>query len=97
MKGRKKGTLETWLVDLVKSGNGAIIPSCEAIQVLHKKKKGRDRKIARGVAFAIEYKGKRDICVVESKVTVVACGALSTPALLKRSGLKNENIGRNMK
>ena len=94
--GRKKGTLETWLVDLVKSGNGAIIPSCEAIQVLHKKKKGRDRKIARGVAFAIEYKGKRDICVVESKVTVVACGALSTPALLKRSGLKNENIGRNL-
>ncbi|KAG5099261.1 hypothetical protein JHK82_044313 [Glycine max] len=94
--GRKKGTLETWLVDLVKSGNGAIIPSCEAIQVLHKKKKGRHRKIARGVAFAIEYKGKKDICVVESKVTIVACGALSTPALLKRSGLKNENIGRNL-
>ncbi|TKY58441.1 Long-chain-alcohol oxidase FAO4A [Spatholobus suberectus] len=94
--GRKKGTSETWLVDLVKSGNGAIIPNCEAIQVLHKKKKGRDRKIARGVAFAIEYKGSKDICVVESKVTIVACGALSTPALLKRSGLKNENIGRHL-
>ncbi|KAK7386852.1 hypothetical protein VNO78_27190 [Psophocarpus tetragonolobus] len=94
--GKKKGTLETWLVDLVKSGNGAIIPSCEAIQVLHKKNKGSDRKIARGVAFEIEYKGKKEICVVESKVTIVACGALSTPALLKRSGLKNENIGRNL-
>ncbi|XP_020207581.1 long-chain-alcohol oxidase FAO4A [Cajanus cajan] len=94
--GRKKGTSETWLVDLVKSGNGAIIPSCEAIQVLHKKKKGRDRRIACGVAFAIEQKGSKDICVVESKVTIVACGALSTPALLKRSGLKNENIGRHL-
>ncbi|CAJ1942007.1 unnamed protein product [Sphenostylis stenocarpa] len=94
--GKKKSTSETWLVDLVKSGNGAIIPSCEAIQVLHKKKKGSDRNIARGVAFAIEYKGKKDIGVVESKVTIVACGALSTPALLKRSGLKNENIGRNL-
>ncbi|KAK7360519.1 hypothetical protein VNO77_02521 [Canavalia gladiata] len=94
--GRKKGTSETWLVDLVKSGNGAIIPSCEAIQVLHKKKKGRERKIASGVAFAIEYKGNKDICVVESKVTIVACGALSTPALLKRSGLKNENIGKHL-
>nr|KYP33693.1 putative GMC-type oxidoreductase Rv0492c/MT0511/MT0512 family [Cajanus cajan] len=48
------------------------------------------------MAFAIEQKGSKDICVVESKVTIVACGALSTPALLKRSGLKNENIGRHL-
>ncbi|KAJ1380918.1 Long-chain-alcohol oxidase, partial [Sesbania bispinosa] len=94
--GRKKGTSETWLVDLVKSGNGAILPGCEAIKVLHKKKKGSDRKTACGVAFEFEYKGAKDICVVESKVTIVACGALSTPQLLKRSGLKNKNIGRNL-
>ena len=94
--GRKKGTSETWLVDLVKSGNGAILPSCEAIQVLHKRNKGRDRKLARGVAFSVEYKGTKDICVVDSKVTIVACGALSTPPLLKRSGLKNGNIGRHL-
>ncbi|WJX88250.1 Long-chain-alcohol oxidase fao4a, variant 2 [Trifolium repens] len=94
--GKKKGTSETWLVDLVKSGNGAILPGCEAIQILHGEKKGRDKKIAKGVAFAIDYKGKKEICVVESKVTIVACGALSTPPLLKRSGLKNENIGRNL-
>ncbi|CAL0313069.1 unnamed protein product [Lupinus luteus] len=92
--GKKKGTLETWLVDVVKSGNGAILPRCEAIQVLHKRKKGSDREIASGVAFEIEYKGRKEICVVESKVTIVACGALSTPSLLKRSGFKNENIGR---
>ncbi|KAL3000185.1 hypothetical protein AAZX31_09G199300 [Glycine max] len=94
--GRKKGTSETWLVDLVKSGNGAILPGCEAIKVLHKKKEGKDRKIACGVAFEFEYKGTKDVCVVESKVTIVACGALSTPALLKRSGLRNQNIGKNL-
>ncbi|KAK7252584.1 hypothetical protein RIF29_36634 [Crotalaria pallida] len=94
--GRKKGTSETWLVDLVKSGNGAILPGCEAIKVLHKTKKGSDRKIAHGVAFEYEFKGTKDICVVESKVTIVACGALRTPPLLKRSGLKNPNIGRNL-
>lgn len=94
--GTKKGTSETWLVDLVKSGNGAILPKCEAIQILHREKKGSDRKTASGVAFAIEYNGNKDICVVESKVTIIACGALSTPSLLKRSGLKNENIGRNL-
>ena len=80
----------------MKSGNGAILPGCEAIKVLHKKKEGKDRKIACGVAFEFEYKGTKDVCVVESKVTIVACGALSTPALLKRSGLRNQNIGKNL-
>ena len=94
--GKKRGTSETWLVDLVKSGNGAILPGCQAIKVLHKKKEGRDRKIASGVAFEFEYKGAKDICVVESKVTIVACGALNTPELLKRSGLKNGNIGKHL-
>lgn len=94
--GRKKGTSETWLVDLVKSGNGAILPSCEAIKVLCKKKKGTDRKISRGVVFEYEYKGAKDTCVVEAKITIVAGGALSSPALLKRSGLKNKNIGRHL-
>ncbi|XP_044468907.1 long-chain-alcohol oxidase FAO4A-like isoform X2 [Mangifera indica] len=94
--GRKKGTSETWLVDLVNSGNGAILPGCEAIKVLYKRKKGRDRNRASGVAFEFDYKGVKDICIVESKVTIVACGALSTPPLLKRSGLKNANIGKNL-
>lgn len=94
--GRKKGTSETWLVDLVNSGNGAILPQCEAIKVMHKRKKGRDKSTATGVAFEFEYKGGKDICIVESKATIVACGALSTPPLLNRSGLKNKNIGKNL-
>lgn len=94
--GKKKGTAETWLVDLVNSSgnNGAILPGCEAIKVLHKRRSGRN--IATGVAFEFEYKGAKEMCVVESKVTVVACGALRTPVLLKRSGLKNANIGKNL-
>ncbi|BBH02685.1 Long-chain fatty alcohol dehydrogenase family protein, partial [Prunus dulcis] len=73
--------------DLVNSGNGAILTGCEAIKVLHKRKKGRrDRNTATGVAFEFENGG----------VTIVACGALCTPKLLKRSGLKNVNIGENL-
>ncbi|CAK9143710.1 unnamed protein product [Ilex paraguariensis] len=94
--GRKKGTSETWLVDLVDSLNGAILPRCEAIKILRKHEKGRDRPIATGVAFEFRCQGMKEVCVVESKVTIVGCGALCTPTLLRRSGLKNPNIGKNL-
>ncbi|KAH0648380.1 hypothetical protein KY285_033628 [Solanum tuberosum] len=96
--GKKKGTAETWLVDLVKSGNGAILPECEALEVIHEEKNDNSgKRKAIGVAFAFQnIEGMREICMVKSKVTIVACGALSTPSLLKRSGLKNPNIGRNL-
>ncbi|PRQ19259.1 putative long-chain-alcohol oxidase [Rosa chinensis] len=94
--GSKKGTSETWLVDLVRSGNGAIFSGCEAIKVLHTRTKGRARNAATGVMFEFKHEGAKQVCVVESKVTIVACGALSTPILLNRSGLKNANIGKNL-
>ena len=34
---------------------------------------------------------------VRSRAVVAACGAIQTPALLKRSGLTNRNIGRHLK
>ncbi|GJW69577.1 long-chain-alcohol oxidase FAO4A [Tanacetum coccineum] len=95
--GAKKGTLETWLVDVVESGNGAILPGCEVIEVVHDRKKGRDRSTAKGVIFEFEHQdGSRQVCLVESRVTIVSCGAMCTPQLLKRSGLKNPNIGKNL-
>ncbi|GMH03610.1 hypothetical protein Nepgr_005449 [Nepenthes gracilis] len=94
--GRKKGTAETWLKDLVNSGNGSILPNCEATKVLHHRKKGRSRDSATGVAFEFRCRGAKELCIVESKVTIVACGALNTPALLRKSGLKNGSIGQNL-
>ncbi|XP_058086159.1 long-chain-alcohol oxidase FAO4A-like [Magnolia sinica] len=93
--GKKKGTQETWLVDSVASGNAVILPGCTALKVLQETDKGRN--VATGVVF--EYKngkGSKDVYVVESKVTIVACGALTTPVLLKRSGLRNPNIGKHL-
>ncbi|XP_042487059.1 long-chain-alcohol oxidase FAO4A-like, partial [Macadamia integrifolia] len=98
--GRKKGNSETWLVDLVESGNGVILPGCTALKVLHERTTRRsingNTSTAKGVAFEFNNGGEKDICVVKSKVTIVACGALSTPTLLKRSGLRNPNIGKHL-
>ncbi|KAJ4951329.1 hypothetical protein NE237_028161 [Protea cynaroides] len=94
---KKKSTTETWLVDLVESGNGVIFPGCNAFRVLHERKKGRNRNTATGVAFEFDTNGsQKDIYVVKSKVTIIACGAMSTPTLLKGSGLWNTNIGKNL-
>ncbi|XP_019155816.1 PREDICTED: long-chain-alcohol oxidase FAO4A-like [Ipomoea nil] len=92
--GKKKGTSETWLADLVDSGNGVIFPECEAVKVVHNKKTGREQ--AAGVMFVYQNNGAKEFCFVKSRVTVIACGALCTPSLLKNSGLRNPNIGRNL-
>ncbi|KAK1307135.1 Long-chain-alcohol oxidase FAO4A [Acorus calamus] len=94
--GKKKGTNETWLVDMAESGNGVLLPRCRALKVVVHEGRRR-RRSARGVVF--EYgknSNSKEVCLVESKVTVIACGALGTPGLLKRSGLRNPNIGRNL-
>ncbi|KAI3468504.1 hypothetical protein Pfo_025167 [Paulownia fortunei] len=91
--GKKKGVTETWLVDLVESANGAVLPDCEATKVIIHQK---DRKKANGVTFMFQNRGVKEIAIVESEVTVMACGAICTPPLLKRSGLKNPNIGKNL-
>uniref|UniRef100_A0A1D1Y7Q9 Long-chain-alcohol oxidase FAO4A n=2 Tax=Anthurium amnicola TaxID=1678845 RepID=A0A1D1Y7Q9_9ARAE len=109
--GKKKGTSETWLVDMADSGNGVVLPRCTAVKVLQDRRQlhcGR-RPVATGVLVQFDgdeeeeeggaagkQRGAGEMWVVEAKVTVVACGALRTPELLLRSGLRNPNIGRHL-
>ncbi|KAF6168914.1 hypothetical protein GIB67_038411 [Kingdonia uniflora] len=95
--GRKKGTSETWLVDMVNSGNGVILPGCEVIKVLHERKKGRTQDTATGILFEFDNYGKgKEVYHAKSKVTIIAGGAIGTPVLLRESGLRNPNIGKHL-
>ncbi|KAF5198589.1 Long-chain-alcohol oxidase fao4a [Thalictrum thalictroides] len=95
--GKKKGTQETWLVDMATSGNGVILPKCRASKILYDKKNIGFRNQAKGVVFEFEKEnGKKETHLVMSKVTIVASGALNTPALLMKSGLRNPNIGKHL-
>ncbi|MCO5550142.1 hypothetical protein L7F22_003623 [Adiantum nelumboides] len=90
VSGAKQSTAETWLVDAVDRGS-LILSGCKVQQVLHRKGIRKERQ-ATGVVAATPN-GK---LYVQAQVVVAAAGALQTPLLLRRSGLRNQHIGRNL-
>ncbi|CAG8542240.1 5527_t:CDS:2 [Diversispora eburnea] len=85
--GEKQGSLITWLRDA--RDNGAkFVQDCYVKKVLIKDKK------AVGVEATVGS-DKRKL-IVHSKKVIVSCGSVHSPALLKRSGLRNKNVGKNL-
>ncbi|MCM6775884.1 FAD-dependent oxidoreductase [Nocardia sp. CDC159] len=82
--GAKQSVTKTWLADAAERGARLVVDAnVRGIEV----KNGR----AEGVS-AITSEGVR--VAVRARAVVVAAGAIQTPALLRRSGLRNKNIGR---
>lgn len=84
--GAKQSSTKTWLADA--QGNGArFVVGTRAERV----------RIEAGAATGVEAIAKSGQQVkVKCKAVVVACGAIHTAALLLRSGLDNEQIGRHL-
>lgn len=82
--GAKQSVTKTWLEDAAAAGARLVVGTKVTRVVV------RDSQ-ATGVE-ALSTGGHR--VVVKARAVVVAGGAVQTPALLKRSGLKNPNIGR---
>jgi long-chain-alcohol oxidase len=84
--GAKQSTAKTFLVDAQNAG-ARIFADTRATRV----------DIAAGAATGVEARTKDGHRVtVRCKAVVVACGAIHTPALLLRSGLRNPHIGRHL-
>jgi choline dehydrogenase-like flavoprotein len=84
--GAKQSTTKTWLADAQAKG-ARILTGTRAERV----------RIEAGRATGVEAVSKGGHRVsVKCKAVVVACGAIHTAALLLRSGLDNEHIGRHL-
>lgn len=84
--GAKQSTAKTWLVDAQAHGARLVVETrAERVRIEAGTVSGVD---------AITRSGHR--VSVRCRAVVTACGAIQTPALLLRSGLRNEQIGRNL-
>ncbi|EYU18303.1 hypothetical protein ABFS82_07G049400 [Erythranthe guttata] len=97
IRGDKKGTDTTWLVDAVNS-DAVIISGAKAVRFVinQNNKNQRKKKKCHGVIAKFTNQDIKITLRIEARVTISACGALLTPPLLINSGLKNRNIGRNL-
>jgi choline dehydrogenase-like flavoprotein len=84
--GAKQSATKTWLADAQQRGARFVVET-RALRV----------RIEAGAATGVEARSKSGHGVnISCKAVVVACGSIHTPALLLRSGLRNEHIGRHL-
>ena len=85
--GAKQSVVKTWLADAHGAGARLVVRS-RVQKVL------AEGGAARGIVGVTAAGGRLEI---RSRAVVAACGAIHTPALLRRSGLNNANIGKHLK
>jgi choline dehydrogenase-like flavoprotein len=84
--GAKQSAVKTWLADAQKRGAKFVVET-----------RAERVRVERAAATGVEARSKQGHrVVVKCKSVVVACGAIHTAALLLRSGLANEHIGRHL-
>ena len=84
--GAKQSSTKTWLADAQQQGARFVVET-RALRV----------QIEAGSATGVEARSKSGHRVdIRCKAVISACGSIHTPALLLRSGLRNEHIGRNL-
>jgi long-chain-alcohol oxidase len=85
--GAKQSTVKTWLADAHAAGTRILVKTrAERVIVEAGRARGVDARTVDGHRVR-----------VRARAVVAACGAVHTPALLRRSGLSNPNIGRHLR
>ncbi|KAF8536966.1 hypothetical protein BDD12DRAFT_848731 [Trichophaea hybrida] len=85
--GEKQGGVITWLDDAQKAG-AKFVQDCEVRRVVI------EDGVVKGIVAVVG--GKTELTVKAQKV-IISAGPLNSPCILSASGLKNPNIGQNLK
>jgi len=89
--GAKQSTLRTYLLDAYQQGT-RIVVNCKVDRVLI------DHGRAVGVRATVRQAGMPEFTlIVRSQAVVAAAGAIGTPALLQRSGMRNRAVGSGLR
>ena len=92
--GGKQSTAVTFLSDAQRAGSTTIIPNCRVTRLTFDRGRVTGvRAVARDVDSVM---GTEFQVTVRAPIVVAAAGALETPVLLLRSGLKHSALGRNL-
>ena len=85
-----KRSMQRTYIPRARGAGARLLPDCKAMAVLHAN--GR----ARGVAAEVGTNGTTTSVTIAADAVFVCCGAVQTPALLRRSGIKR-NVGDNLR
>jgi choline dehydrogenase-like flavoprotein len=85
--GAKQSVVKTWLAD-ADAGGTRLIVRTRVARVF------TEGGVARGIIGATR---EGHHVHINARAVIAACGAIHTPALLRRSGLRNQNIGRHLR
>ena len=84
--GAKQSTVRTWLADAREAGARILVgTSAERIVV------------SGGAVYGVDARAGEHPVSVRARAVVAACGSIETPALLRRSGLGGNAVGRNLR
>ncbi|KAI9249987.1 GMC oxidoreductase-domain-containing protein [Sporodiniella umbellata] len=84
--GTKNGTMNTWLRDAHAHG-AHFLDQTKVLKVLTQN----------GKAIGVECQTEQTVQRIMADTVVVSAGSLQSPGVLLRSGLKNKNIGKNLR
>ena len=88
--GAKLGTLKTYLQDAYNRG-ARIVVDAHVDRIVH-----QNGKVVGAMMTITDKNHQKRQVTVRCKAVVVSAGAIHTPAILRRSGLQNEHIGKNL-
>jgi choline dehydrogenase-like flavoprotein len=91
-QGKRQGMHGSALLDAANTGRLLILDGCQADKVLCD-----EDGYACGVSGSLATSNGPKNVIIRGQTVVVAGGALQTPLLLKRSGLRNPNIGKHLR